>query len=1108
MIKKICHLADIHLRKLPTRNDEYSKVFDNLYKSLKKEKPDRIVIVGDLVNDFLDLQGEQLILASKFLNNLATIAPVRITRGNHDFRKVNLKRVDSVKAIVDTINNDNIVYYDKTDFFNDDNIVWCVWHHGEHDNNPWKAKKNRDASKTYIDLFHDPISGSKSATGFELNNKSYRSIADFKGDFLMAGDIHKKQYFNKNNSFFGAYCSSLIAQDFGEGDDAFHGYLLWDIPNVSVREVPIENIYAFKNISLSSYVDFDDLDFEIEDPTEFMRVRFIWKTLPYVKNGINESKLVIYLKSKYPNIINIAHKPEFIVDNKIAIKDNVTLLNINDNAIQQTIFKEYLNDMGVLNDDIEDIIRLDTEISTLIENPENIGGNLNIIKFGGTNFMSYEDLHVDWRNKDGLYQITGENAHGKTTIIKLLSYILYNKTLETEKKIKYGDFRYVNNRNGSVFCDTYLVFEYNNEFYGIKKKTTITTAKDGSINGAPTVLNYYLLPDPDAEMNDLTSLDKMTDEKRAVTQAILESLIGSYDNFMRIVVTTADTMNKILSNDPAEFIDSLLFDSGLDIFDKKLDAVKKHQKKYNEKGRITCNLETSNNDLVKYGNAIRDYESENERIKSEEIDKLSESITIGKAYISELTASLRSIDGDIYNLNIDQSKMIVDKHKINIEDHTQRINIVKTAISGLKSTYDEEKLKKLTETKDEYKNHEYELNLKIKENNRQIQENSHKIEIVNGKLFNLKRDGSTKKTELISLMSKDSEEHICPLCHQLVPDEKMIHINDKITELKKDVYIIAGEMNNYTEIEIPKIQEAIRVLEKANETIQLDIAELNHNMSLVLKDIGILNNDKNDFLKKQELTIELNQLPVKIQNEELKLQIIQQKITAYYDSLKFIEENQNTNKRIAEAENKLNVYIQEEKKKENQIYENKLSINNLNNKIDALVILIRKFNEQEHIDKIYSLYIKCVHRDGIPRQMIVNYIIPQINNTLANTMSNLSFKVWLDLDDLRPKLAYNKRPLAVIDCISASGKERTFAAIILKFALNQINCKVKPTMIILDEVMGKLTVASVDELNEILQTMKKNMKKIVVIEHYANINPDYLIEVELNDNEISSLTIV
>ena len=117
MIKKIAHLADIHIPKSPTRHVEIRQVFDNLYKSLKKSKPDLIVLVGDLFHDFIDIQPEAAILAAELLNELAKIAPVRITRGNHDIRKKTIKRTDSIEAIVRNINNSNIIYYNITIYY-------------------------------------------------------------------------------------------------------------------------------------------------------------------------------------------------------------------------------------------------------------------------------------------------------------------------------------------------------------------------------------------------------------------------------------------------------------------------------------------------------------------------------------------------------------------------------------------------------------------------------------------------------------------------------------------------------------------------------------------------------------------------------------------------------------------------------------------------------------------------------------------------------------------------------------------------------------------------------------------------------------------------------
>jgi len=77
----------------------------------------------------------------------------------------------------------------------------------------------------------------------------------------------------------------------------------------------------------------------------------------------------------------------------------------------------------------------------------------------------------------------------------------------------------------------------------------------------------------------------------------------------------------------------------------------------------------------------------------------------------------------------------------------------------------------------------------------------------------------------------------------------------------------------------------------------------------------------------------------------------------------------------------------------------------------------------------------------------------------------------------------------------------------LKFALNQINIKAKPMMFLLDEVMGKLSEESVEEFIEILHVIKNHMKKTLVIEHKEEINPDYLINVTVDEDGISTLVL-
>ena len=199
MIKTIAHFADIHIFKSLERHDEIKKVLEKVYIKLNEQKPDRIVIVGDTYNDYIDLEGEPLILIGEMLNKFSQISPVIITRGNHEIRKKNRTRIDTMQTITDLLQNPNVKYYNKSGFYPDDNVMWVVWDHVEYrylNINPWKNITHQKSDKyTYIDLYHDPIDGCSYNDGYNSNAKQFPKIDEFKGDFSLFGDIHLKQFF-------------------------------------------------------------------------------------------------------------------------------------------------------------------------------------------------------------------------------------------------------------------------------------------------------------------------------------------------------------------------------------------------------------------------------------------------------------------------------------------------------------------------------------------------------------------------------------------------------------------------------------------------------------------------------------------------------------------------------------------------------------------------------------------------------------------------------------------------------------------------------------------------------------------------------------------------
>lgn len=1101
MIKKIAHIADVHNRKSPIRNVEYEQVFDNLYKSLKKVKPDRIAIAGDLMHDYIDVQGEQMMLVNKFLKNLSKIAPLVITRGNHDILKKAVNRVDPIEALTSVIDNKNITYLNDTGFFEDDNIMWAVWKHGDK-KSPWKRGYKKIDGKTYIDIYHDPIYACKSPSGFEFNSSNLTKIDNFKGDYSLFGDIHLKQYFKNKTK---AYCGSLIAQDFSEGDDQFHGYLLWDIENGSVDEYPVENEFSYRSIRVTSFTDFDDLDIDIDEPTKYMRVRTIWNCLPNTKTSENERKIREYIKDKYENIILFTNKNEFLEDDTVDLVSDEQLDNITDKEVQQLIFTEYFEKIGVDKDIINEILKLDDEISSRIKYDEFTSIEWDLVKAWGENLFSYKNFEINWSELNGLTQIVGENAAGKTTILsKNIAYVLYGKTPETETPEKNGDSRYVNKQLDVNYCLGGIILEANGVYYGIVRKTTIERNKKGEIKSAPSEVKYHLLSSPDDELTDDNLVDNLTEDRKHKTQKQIQRIVGSYDNFVRTVITSSDSLNKILSSKQAEFTDTVLQDSGMDVFDIKLNEFKEFIKEKNKLPRVLCDITKTKEEISKLTEKIEELNKVNLGINSVDIPKLNDRITAGDLYVQNELSKLYKIDDDVMNLDVSLKEGEIKSLETQKSKIVEREKLLTVERDKLASTYDEELLIKLNEKKDEHKLIENDRKLQIKNIERKILEEEHNIELVNGVIFNLNRDGKDLKEKLHELKNSKT----CPTCNQLVSEDAQKHIETEIKQLlgKANDIIknIDIEKNKITDLHKPNIDKLNGEINVIKENIHKSALELENE----LVEIGKLTNLKNETISRTEIENTLKNIPIEIENFELKISSIYSLIEKHVNSKKQIQENNNINSNVTKGNTLLENLRNELTEFNNNVLNNKNTILNMNGEIKTKEELILAFKKQEEIDNVRELYKKAIHRNGIPTQLLSNKIIPRINDVMANLLTNLPFAVSLDSVDLKLKLRYNNNIKSEINAISGSGKERTFSSIVLKFALNQVNLKSKPNVMLLDEMMGKLTGDSVEEFIELLNVIKLKLNKLLIIEHNHELNPDHIIKAVRGDDEISTYSII
>lgn len=1230
MIKKIAHIGDYH-----THNDKWHDRYDIgnqfIYTKLKEEKPDRILIAGDLFENFIVISNEAKIFAGDFLNKLSDIAPVIIVPGNHDIRKKDLKRKNSVETVLNLINNNKVTYYGKSGFFDDDNVVWVNHSHLEKDINPWDdIAYKRDKSKIYIDIWHDPINGCITDNGFEMKSKSYRNISDFKGDFGMFADIHKFQYLNKDKTI--AYCSSTFQQTMGEDVDE-HGFMLWDIINKTSELVIVPDEYKLITFRTTEDYDYDNIDFDHKMASDKCDFRVMWKDYSSNINNENEDKLKKYFIKKW-NKSEITFEKQRIYTNVSSSQKLTESIDITDKTVQQDIFREYLLANKYDESFIEEILSIDNIIDGRLELSPKINDiEWSIDKLWVNNFKSYDNFELDFSMlpKGVIIQAGGENQQGKTTILDAITYVSHGTTLATNKlggaqREKHGDNRYINNKRLLDFCEGGMVIDVNGNKYTLLRRTERKLSKDKSISGVSTNIEYY----DGTEVNDL---NKLRGERKTETQSMLDSIIGDFDDFIRLTLTNSENLNHLISLDRATFIDSVIRDAGYDIFEKKLAEFKEYKKEIST-NKIDINL----NDAVEEVSGLKDLlkthkiDHDNVKVEISEID-----IKIGEIYNDRdiEIKKLHKIDEDVAKIDIVSANSKIEEYKSAIEINLNQQNINSGKIKGLKQTYNSEELESHLKTIKKIDDDILNLKLKTSQEDTKIEKEKGNIIRVDDKITQLKqKEIDTQKSKLVvinndiekinseyedaiedeirkysdkkktdefevrtltielnTIKEKGSdlkkqiilleESKICPTCsreydvnHQEHIDLKVKELNDEISKLLEKGKIVQKKLEDvkiqvdisqqmidalnldvYDSVEILEIKNSVekRLKEKqveielinsicdeikVNNFINVPDLESNIDKGLVIKNaskqsiidienniksikqsikdkgveisdiqdkVYIIEQDKNEVKIYETLNQDNKELSLKIENIKLTIESAKTKIDKYYDQLKYIDENSIIEEKISE----LDQLIKEQNINKTDLNENlaeimkeasvtKTTISDIQNNI-------KKYQEQVKRDELLKEYGKCVSRDGLPT-FLLQKSRDLINVEIDDMLSNVDFNVFFD-EFLNLKMYMKNNLSSIQNLLESSGAERTFGAIALKMSLRTINNKSRPNILLMDEVMLKLKGKMVDKFNMLLLQIKKNIDKIIIIEHVHQVPYDVLIEVEKNTDGVSSLTI-
>ena len=446
-LSHIFHLSDLHIRNgdlAYSRFDEYNLVFNNTILSITKNISELnlsshhfiIVITGDIFHNKSVVGNYGLALYKAFIQSLSKIGRLFIISGNHDYDQSDPNKPSLVFSSTFDIPNVSVLNT-STSFIIDDIGFSFVSIDKTLDNFRNSGRITElppfptisEKVKYKIALFHGSFASAKLFNGKSIeetfNPYPLEWIKDF--DFVLLGDIHKRQVFKYKKKTICGYSGSLIQQNYGE-DIIEHGYLLWKLDTKIIEEINVYNNIGYINV--------------IEDEHNTILIRTNGKyTEPletYIKNNINYFPKNLEIKS----FTNINYQSLSIILNSFNISFQI-VSRINTNQLSNTTTKHPHNTNEDSN--IDNLLNtnylLDYFKKLLSSEEYNI--LLKIIKDNETLLFDIhkypEDLHQECikRNKELIPIINSCNTNVELTTLKksfLIKYLEWGGLLCYENK--------------------------------------------------------------------------------------------------------------------------------------------------------------------------------------------------------------------------------------------------------------------------------------------------------------------------------------------------------------------------------------------------------------------------------------------------------------------------------------------------------------------------------------------------------------------------------------------------------------------------------------------------------------------------------------------------
>jgi hypothetical protein len=490
---------------------------------------------------------------------------------------------------------------------------------------------------------------------------------------------------------FGAYPSSLVQQNHGESVGN-HGFLLWNLAERSVKEVDVPNPYSMHNVYIHTDANYEDLSGLQINATEHNKIVVHWRDYAVNMTKENLDKIRRHLVGTYkPTEIRFERKAVDKGAEKVAI-DDLRLDNISDVVVQRDIVTDYLKSLHHSPETIAAVLDIDRTIAERLTGKGIGQGGRNDCRLLGLtidNFKSFgEGVEISFDGNDGVWQIVAENQTGKSTLFDAMMYLYYGKTMDVKGREKHSDNRYINFKQNLDYCQVSGDHEINNQLYRLVRRTDREWKRTKGVDTIKTVSTTFSIYRLDENRN---VVDNESVDKRRETEKLIAQSIGNYEDFQRHSFISADTLNGLLSTDHSQFLDALLRDIGLDIFEKKLDEFKAWKKDvFAKMPKYVVDVLVEERRIAEWQQTIADGEAElvtNKQQQKDVVDKLKK----GRSYKEDQLKKLFPIDPLLSSTSKEKIQAEINAFFTQREQKEQEIHTFQVRLDELPAEYDEVK---------------------------------------------------------------------------------------------------------------------------------------------------------------------------------------------------------------------------------------------------------------------------------------------------------------------------------------------------------------------------------------------------------------------------------